>query len=219
MANLAPSTDVNHIGTFAVGPRQYRFCSVRSAVGDARFLRLPYAARILAENVLRNIGRPGVTAEVLERLVAPDAKPDSVALPLHVPRIILPDSSGIPVLMDLAALQSAVAQAGHDPAVVKAAVPMTLIVDHSLQVDAAGSADAARVNLRAGVRAQPRALPLPEMGSGRVPGPRDLSARQRHHPPGPPRAGRRRHAPRRGANAGARLSGLRGRRRLRTPRW
>jgi aconitate hydratase len=148
VATLAPSTDVNHIGAFAVGPRQYRFYSVRSAVGDARFSRLPYAARVLAENVLRNIGRPGVTAEVLDRFVASDTKPDSVALPLHIPRIILPDSSGIPVLMDLAALQSAVAQAGHDPALVRSAVPMTLIVDHSLQVDAAGSADAARVNLR-----------------------------------------------------------------------
>jgi aconitate hydratase len=107
----------------------------------------PYVARVLAENLLRNLGRPGVTEDVLRALVDPEVASDTVALPLQVPRVVVPDSSGIPVLMDLAALRSAVARRGGDPARVNATVPMTFVVDHSLQVDVAAAPDAEEKNL------------------------------------------------------------------------
>jgi aconitate hydratase len=132
---------------FLVGSRTYAFHDVRAAIGADAYVRLPYLARVLAENILRNLGRPGVTEEVLRALVDPGVVPHSVALPLHVPRVLVPDSSGIPVLMDLAALRSAVARRGGDPARVDARVPMTLVVDHSLQVDVAASPDAEKMNL------------------------------------------------------------------------
>ena len=121
---------------------------MRAAIGAEAHARLPYVARVLAENILRNLGRPGVTQDVLRALVDPGVAPDAVALPLHVPRVVVPDSSGIPVLMDLAALRSAVARRGGDPARVNATVPMTLVVDHSLQVDVAASPDAEEINLK-----------------------------------------------------------------------
>ena len=93
-------------------------------------------------------GQPGVTEDVLRALADPHIAPDAVALPLRVPRVVVPDSSGIPVLMDLAALRSAVARRGGDPARVNATVPMTLVVDHSLQVDVAASPDAEEMNLK-----------------------------------------------------------------------
>jgi aconitate hydratase len=136
-----------HSGFSAAG-QTYVFHDVRAELGAEAFARLPYVARVLAENLLRNLGRPGVTEEVLRSLADPGVPPDTVALPLHVPRVLLPDSSGIPVLMDLAALRSAVARRGGDPARVSARVPMTFVVDHSLQVDVAASPDAEEINLK-----------------------------------------------------------------------
>jgi aconitate hydratase len=133
---------------FSAGGETYVFHDVRAALGAASHARLPYVARVLAENLVRNLGRPGVTDGVLRALADPSAAPDSVALPLRVPRVVLPDSSGIPVLMDLAALRSAVARRGGDPRRVNATLPMTLVVDHSLQVDVAASPDAEAFNLK-----------------------------------------------------------------------
>ena len=134
--------------SFSASGRAYVFHDVRSALGADAHARLPYVARVLAENLLRNLGRPGVTEDVLRALADPRVAPDTVALPLRVPRVVVPDSSGIPVLMDLAALRSAVARRRGVPARVNATVPMTLVVDHSLQVDVAASPDAEEINLR-----------------------------------------------------------------------
>jgi aconitate hydratase len=133
---------------FSVGGQTYAFHDLRAAIGADAHARLPYAARVLAENLLRNIGRPGVTKDVLRALADPGVAPDTVALALQVPRVVVPDSSGIPVLMDLAALRSAVARRGGDPARVNGRVPMTFVVDHSLQVDVAASSDAEEINLK-----------------------------------------------------------------------
>ena len=133
---------------FLSGGKTYAFHDVRAALGADAHARLPYVARVLAENLLRNLGKPGVTPDVLRALTDPDVAPDTVALPLCVPRVVVPDSSGIPVLMDLAALRSAVARRGGDPARVNARVPMTFVVDHSLQVDVAASPDAEEINLK-----------------------------------------------------------------------
>jgi aconitate hydratase len=132
---------------FSVGGETYVFHDVRAALGADAHARLPYVARVLAENLLRNLGRAGVTEDVLRALADPGAAPDAVALPLHVPRVLVPDSSGIPLLMDLAALRSAVARRGGDPARVNTTVSMTFVVDHSLQVDVAASREAEAINL------------------------------------------------------------------------
>jgi aconitate hydratase len=134
--------------SFSADGTTYVFHDVRSTIAVEAYARLPYVARVLAENVVRNLGRPGVTEDVLRALVDPKVAPDKVALPLHVPRVVIPDSSGIPVLMDLAALRSAVARNGGDPTRVDATVPMTLMVDHSLQVDVAALPDAEEMNLK-----------------------------------------------------------------------
>ena len=133
--------------SFSSGGSAYVFHDVRAALGTEAHAPLPYVARVLAENLLRHLGKPGVTAELLRALADRRVAPDAVALPLHVPRVVVPDSSGIPVLMDLAALRSAVARRGGNPARVNATVPMTFVVDHSLQVDVAASSDAEAINL------------------------------------------------------------------------
>ncbi len=128
---------------FISGAQVFRHIDVRGAVGDAHYARMPYAARILAENLLRT----GADAALVTALVRGDARPGSLELPLKFPRVILPDSSGIPVLMDLAALRSALHRRGLPAEQVQSQVPITLIVDHSLQVDVAGEAGAPAANL------------------------------------------------------------------------
>jgi aconitate hydratase len=133
--------------SFSCGGDTYVFHDVRAALGPEAHAQLPYVGRVLAENLLRHLGKPGVTPALLRALADRGVAPDAAALPLHVPRVLVPDSSGIPVLMDLAALRSAVARAGGDPARVNATVPMIFVVDHSLQVDVAASPDAEAINL------------------------------------------------------------------------
>jgi aconitate hydratase len=135
------------LATFKAAGKTFAFHDVRHAIGAEVYGRLPYVGRVLAENIFRHIGRPGVTREQLDALVDPAVAPDAVALPLHVPRVVLPDSSGIPVLMDLAALRSEIARRGGDPERIDAGVPIAFMVDHSLQVDAHASADAEAINL------------------------------------------------------------------------
>lgn len=111
---------------------------------------LPYAIRVLVENVERHrlAGPAGlVTDEDVHAVVHWDRNRD-VGLPLHVERVILPDSSGLPVLLDLAALRDAVAAQGGDPSTVEPVVPIDLVVDHSLQVDFFGTHEAALANMR-----------------------------------------------------------------------
>src|SRR6476661_2772442 len=119
------------LARFSAGGVAYAFHDLRAVIGAERFGRLPYVARLLAENVLRNIGRPGCTPETLSALIDPAVPADGAALALHVPRLIFPDSSGIPVLMDLAALRSAVARRGGDAARVTTQIPIDFVVDHS----------------------------------------------------------------------------------------
>ncbi len=110
---------------------------------------LPFVIRILLENVQRHrtLGK-NVSKREIQALAHWQDNIDS-QLSLHVERVILPDSSGLPVLQDLAALRDAVIQQGGDPQTVDTRIPVDLIVDHSLQVDSWGSHEAIHLNLEA----------------------------------------------------------------------
>jgi aconitate hydratase len=111
---------------------------------------LPYAIRVLVENVERHrrVGPAGLVDSTAVSAAVHWERHRDCDLPLHVERVILPDSSGLPVLLDLAALRDAVAARGGDSSKVAPVVPVDLVVDHSLQVDRAGSADAMAANMR-----------------------------------------------------------------------
>lgn len=109
--------------------------------------QIPFTIRVLLENALRSAGPGWADEAALKRLRdwAPGGEP--FAVPLRVSRVILPDSSGLPALMDLAGLRRSLARAGHDAAGVSPRVPVDLVVDHSLIVDHFGSPDAASLNV------------------------------------------------------------------------
>jgi aconitate hydratase len=129
---------------FETGARRLCHIDVCSIMGADAYDRMPFVARALAENLLR-AGAP--QEDILRTLAQRSAPAGTIELPLRIGRVILPDSSGVPVLMDLAALRSALSRRGRSPEIVRSQAPITLIVDHSLQVDVAGQSGAIAVNL------------------------------------------------------------------------
>jgi aconitate hydratase len=110
--------------------------------------RLPVSIRIVLESVLRNCDGKKVRRKDVETLANWKAKaPANEEIPFVVARIVLQDFTGVPLVVDLAAMRSAVKQLGGDPKIIEPLVPVDLVVDHSVQVDFAGSAEALRLNM------------------------------------------------------------------------
>jgi len=110
--------------------------------------RLPVSIRIVLESVLRNCDGRKVNEKDVRTLAAWNAKkPAAEEIPFVVARIVLQDFTGVPLLVDLAAMRNAVAAAGKDPSMIEPLVPVDLVVDHSVQVDFFGSAEALKLNL------------------------------------------------------------------------
>ncbi len=109
---------------------------------------LPVALRILLENLLRNHDGQVVTDEHLEAIVRwPLHREPGGEVPFHPVRIVMPDSSGIPMLADLAAMRDAMVALGGSAGQINPTVPLDLVVDHTVAVDVAGQPDAAARNL------------------------------------------------------------------------
>ena len=110
--------------------------------------RLPVSIRIVLESVLRNCDGKKVGRKDVETLANWNAKlPANEEIPFVVARIVLQDFTGVPLMVDLAAMRSAVQRLGGDPRIIEPLVPVDLVVDHSVQVDFAGSALALRLNM------------------------------------------------------------------------
>jgi aconitate hydratase len=105
--------------------------------------KLPYSLRILLENLLRCEDGVAVEAKDVEALAAWDAKkePDT-EIAFHPARVVLQDFTGVPCVVDLAAMRDAMAAMGGDPSKINPLFPAELVIDHSVQVDHYGSADA-----------------------------------------------------------------------------
>src|SRR6266513_2253408 len=110
--------------------------------------RLPVSIRIVLESVLRNCDGKKVRRKDVETLANWNAKsPAKEEIPFVVARIVLQDFTGVPLVVDLAAMRSAVKELGGDPKIIEPLVPVDLVVDHSVQVDFAGSAQALQLNM------------------------------------------------------------------------
>ncbi len=116
--------------------------------GVGAISKLPISIRIVLESVLRNCDGKKVTRKDVETLANWNAKsPVQVEIPFVVARVVLQDFTGVPLLVDLAAMRTTVQGLGRDPKMIEPLVPVDLVVDHSVQVDFFGSADALRLNL------------------------------------------------------------------------
>jgi aconitate hydratase len=110
--------------------------------------RLPVALKVLLENLLRHEDGSTVTAREIAALAAwPNTRRFESEVAYHPVRVVMPDSSGVPLLADLAAMRDAMLRAGADPQRVNPQIPVDLVVDHSVTTDFAGSDDAFAKNL------------------------------------------------------------------------
>jgi len=116
--------------------------------GIGKISGLPVSIRIVLESVLRNCDGKKVRRKDVETLANWNAKkPANEEIPFVVARIVLQDFTGVPLVVDLAAMRSAVKRLGGDPKIIEPLVPVDLVVDHSVQVDFFGSAKALQLNL------------------------------------------------------------------------
>ena len=141
----------NSLRSFDLGNgQQGKFYSLpalaEAGLGDVS--RLPVCIRLVLESVLRNCDGQKVTEENIRQLAGWQAKAQRTEeIPFTVARIVLQDFTGVPLLVDLAAMRSAAVRLGKDPKIIEPLVPVDLVVDHSVQVDFAGSEDAMDKNL------------------------------------------------------------------------
>ncbi len=109
--------------------------------------RLPYSIRVLLEAVLRHVDGYVYTTEHVQALANYDAKKvGETEIPFMPGRVVLQDFTGVPCVVDLAAMRSAMARLGKNPKAVNPLVPCDLVIDHSVQVDAFGSDNALTIN-------------------------------------------------------------------------
>jgi aconitate hydratase len=117
--------------------------------GLGKISRLPVSIRIVLESVLRNCDGLRIAENDVRALAAWNAaKPADFEIPFVVSRIVLQDFTGVPLLVDLAAMREAVARLNRDPGLIEPLVPVDLVVDHSVQVDRSGTPASFLENLR-----------------------------------------------------------------------
>ena len=109
--------------------------------------RLPVCIRIMLESILRNCDGKRIKKEDVEHLAHWNKEKREYDIPFIVARVLLQDFTGVPLLVDLAAMRDAVAKQGLDPKAIEPIVPVELVVDHSVQVDRSGTPDAFLFNL------------------------------------------------------------------------
>jgi len=147
----APHNLFNTLQTFDLGNgKQGNFYSLPAleAAGIGPIAKLPVSIRIVLESVLRNCdGLKVQEANVKELANWKPVESRTAEIPFVVARIVLQDFTGVPLLVDLAAMRTAVAKLGKNPKIIEPLVPVDLVVDHSVQVDFAGAADSMAKNL------------------------------------------------------------------------
>jgi aconitate hydratase len=128
--------------------RDYFSLPELARTGHPKLSRLPVSLRIVLESLLRNCDGKRVSERDVRALAAWQPKANRTEeIPFVVARIVLQDFTGVPLLVDLAAMRAAVARAKRDPKLIEPLVPVDLVVDHSVQVDFAGTANAFTKNL------------------------------------------------------------------------
>src|SRR5258706_14382710 len=148
------STSHNLFGTlqtFELGngqPGKFYSLPALEKAGVGPISKLPVSIRLVLESVLRNCDGKKVSEANIKELANWQANETRTAeIPVVVARIVLQDFTGVPLLVDLAAMRTAVARLGKNPKIIEPLVPVDLVVDHSVQVEFAGSPDAMRRNL------------------------------------------------------------------------
>lgn len=134
--------------TLEVNGKQYAFASLTKLGQRFDLKRLPYSMKILLENLLRHEDGIDVTAKEIEAVATWDAKKEPDTEIAFMPaRVLLQDFTGVPCVVDLAAMRDAMKALGGDPTLINPLSPAELVIDHSVQVDVFGTPDALERNV------------------------------------------------------------------------
>ena len=141
---MASLNSLNARKTLQVGGKSYEIFSLDAVDG---LKKLPYALRILGENLLRNEDGANITADQIKALAAwnPDAQP-STEIQFTPARVVMQDFTGVPCVVDLATMREAVKDLGGDPEKINPLAPAEMVIDHSVQIDYFGRPDALKLN-------------------------------------------------------------------------
>ncbi len=147
-----PNSPFNSLQTFSPGPGlSAKFYSLLQLEKEnvAEVSKLPVSIRIVLESVLRNVDGTKITEDDVRTLAnwQPNAR-RTEEVPFVVARVLLQDFTGVPLLVDLAAMRSAVARMKKNPEIIEPLVPVDLVIDHSIQVDLASTKDAFERNMQ-----------------------------------------------------------------------
>ncbi|KYG34885.1 aconitate hydratase AcnA [Alkalihalobacillus trypoxylicola] len=136
---------------FNVGDKSFKYYSLDALeqAGIGEISKLPYSIKVLLESVLRQYDDYFIKKEHVENLAkwgTPEQNED-ISVPFKPSRVILQDFTGVPTVVDLAALRKAMADMGGDPSQINPEIPVDLVIDHSVQVDKAGTSDSLLYNM------------------------------------------------------------------------
>jgi aconitate hydratase len=134
-------------GTLEVGGTQYEIFRLDALQQRFDVARLPFSLKVLLENLLRTEGNGAVAAKDIEALASWDANAQpSKEIAFTPARVLMQDFTGVPAVVDLAAMRDAISEMGGDPAKINPLAPAELVIDHSVQVDAFGTRDSFQIN-------------------------------------------------------------------------
>ena len=135
-----PENSFDARATLEVGDREYEIFRIDALHGDFDIARLPFSLKVLLENLLRNEDGVGITKEDVEEMATWVAKDDpNKEISFTPARVLMQDFTGVPAIVDLAAMRDAMADLGGDPEKINPLVPAELVIDHSVQVDFFGT--------------------------------------------------------------------------------
>mgnify|MGYP001043926150 CR=1 FL=1 len=138
----------SYMRTMVLEGETYSYVDLHSFASDA-IHEIPYSLRILLENLLRHADKGLISESDLRAVIdrrASAEKPSEI--PFHPARVLMQDFTGVPAVVDLAALRDAVKEVGKAPGIINPLVPVDLVIDHSIQIDSFGSSESCDVNVR-----------------------------------------------------------------------
>ena len=131
----------NALQSFSHDGRDWEFFNIQALEEQFGVSRLPFSLKVLLENLLRHEDGVSVRAADIEALATWDAAAEpSKEIAFSPARVVMQDFTGVPAVVDLAAMRDAMAALGGDPAKINPLVPAELVIDHSVQVDSFGLA-------------------------------------------------------------------------------
>ncbi len=146
---MSDSSRYDVIDSFQSGQGRVDYYSLRrlEEAGFGGLARMPVSIRVLAESVVRGVNGKEITDDHVALFCGYDPHhPGELEIPFSPSRVLLQDFTGVPCVVDLAAMRSAMARLGGDPAKINPQLPVNLVIDHSVQVDVFNSPDALKQN-------------------------------------------------------------------------